>query len=58
MVIAKFAITTKQGAIEEKEVLNVVKVYSISLSLLDDYDHGCFSKQKGPSISGGPVLAY
>lgn len=32
--------------IEEKEVLNVVEAYSNALTLLDDYDHGCVSKQK------------
>ena len=44
--------------IEAKEVLNVIEAYSNALSLLDDYDHGCISKQKGPSLSGGPVLAH
>lgn len=33
--------------IDEKDVYNVVAAYSNTLSLLDDYDHGCIKKPEG-----------
>ena len=53
VVVAKFATTTKHGAIynknstEAQDIIKVINNYSNALTLLDDYDHKTIIKPKG-----------
>ena len=38
-------------SLEAKDILSVVKAYTSSLNLLDDYDHQCIAKPKGSTAT-------